>query len=431
MERFVMQAENTIAVQVKEEKHEKLWSLNFFLLWQGQLVSAIGDRMYEIALGFWVMAVTGSTALMGTLMAAATIPRIVLAPIAGVYVDRKDRKYIIVLMDLLRGLVITAVAAAALLGVLQIWMVFAAGIFLGACGAFFGPAVSSAIPDMVPKSMLIKANSVFSMIHAGTNILGSALAGQIYIILGAPIMFLFNGISYIISSFTELFIKLPKHKAQGKKVTYYKDAKEGLNFIWRFRGLRYLIIIAAVINFFATAAIVLILPLFHKNEALGAGRYGIGMAVMTTGMLLGMLTVSLLNIPYNKRFLVFVATAIIFPICFGAFPLFNNYLMMLPFTFIGGFTNAILNSLIAAAVQTSVPADMRGKVFSFMGMVTQGLTPLGMALGGVLGEFISLRLIISGSFVLILFTNTAFIFMNSLRRFMNYNPDNEVLEEIM
>ena len=78
----------------------RLWNLNFFLLWQGQFVSAIGDVVYEIALGFWILAVTGSTVIMGTLMAASTIPRVLLAPLAGVIVDRKDRKGLLILMDI-------------------------------------------------------------------------------------------------------------------------------------------------------------------------------------------------------------------------------------------------------------------------------------------------------------------------------------------
>lgn len=114
----------------KNKSHGKLWTLNFFLLWQGQLVSALGDVVYEIALGFWVLAVTGSTGLMGTLMAASALPRILIAPFAGVIVDRCNRRNMLVLMDLIRGVVITAVGTAALLGFVEIWMVFAAGVIL-------------------------------------------------------------------------------------------------------------------------------------------------------------------------------------------------------------------------------------------------------------------------------------------------------------
>ena len=96
--------------------------LNFFLLWQGQLVSALGDVAYELALGFWILAVTGSTALMGSLMAASAIPRVVLSPFAGVWVDRINRKWILVFMDALRGVAVVFVGISALLGWIKVWM---------------------------------------------------------------------------------------------------------------------------------------------------------------------------------------------------------------------------------------------------------------------------------------------------------------------
>jgi len=106
--------------------------------------------VYEIALGFWILAVTGSTALMGSLMAASSLPRILVSPFAGVIVDRGDRRWILTLMDLIRGLAVILVAWAAFAGRIQVWMVFAAGVILGTCGAFFSPAVGSATPDLVP-----------------------------------------------------------------------------------------------------------------------------------------------------------------------------------------------------------------------------------------------------------------------------------------
>ncbi|MFR3559072.1 MAG: MFS transporter [Paraclostridium sordellii] len=73
-------------------KNNKLWNKNFTLLWQGQLVSCLGDAFYSIALGFWVLDKTGSSAIMGILMAAVSIPRVIIGPFAGVIVDRFDRK---------------------------------------------------------------------------------------------------------------------------------------------------------------------------------------------------------------------------------------------------------------------------------------------------------------------------------------------------
>ena len=183
-------------------KKEKLWTWNFFLLWQGQLVSAFGDIAYSMALGFWIYAKTGSTGLMGTLMAVSMLPRLIISPFAGVWVDRSDRKKIIVWMDFIRGLVVVLIGIAAFTDVIEIWMVFTAGIVLGICAAFFNPAVSSVIPDVVPPSKVMQANSAFNMIYSGTNILGNPIGGIAYQMLGAPIMFLFNGISYIFSAAT-------------------------------------------------------------------------------------------------------------------------------------------------------------------------------------------------------------------------------------
>ena len=109
-------------------------------------MSAIGDVTYEIALGFWILAVTGSTGLMGTLMAASAVPRVLLSPFAGVLVDRSSRKWLIVVMDALRGAAVVLVGVAAYAGVVQVWMVFAAGVIIGLCAAFFNPAISSTIP---------------------------------------------------------------------------------------------------------------------------------------------------------------------------------------------------------------------------------------------------------------------------------------------
>ena len=85
-------------------KKKRFLSLSLFLLLQGQFVSVMGDMIYEIALGFWVLALTGSPALMGILMATSLVPGIVLSPFAGVMVDRTNRKKLMIIMDLIRGI---------------------------------------------------------------------------------------------------------------------------------------------------------------------------------------------------------------------------------------------------------------------------------------------------------------------------------------
>lgn len=412
-------------------KEEKLWSKDFFLLWQGQFVSALGDVVYSIALGFWILRVTGSTALMGTLMAVSVLPRVIISPFAGVFVDRSDRKKILILMDTIRGVFIVLVGIAAYTGLIQIWMVFGAAIILGICGAFFNPAAGSVLPDIVPKSKLIKANSVFSMVYTGTNVFGNVVGGGLFAFLGAPLMFLFNGISYIFSAFTEMFIRVPKIEKNNKKVHFLSDMRDGFIFVWKFRGLRWLITIAAFLNFLGNMGIVLFLPMFEQIEWLGPTKYGIAMGVMAGGSFLGMLFTSIKDIAPEKRLKLFIISAIISEICYGTFVFFDNLYPMLVMLLIAGFFNAIINVFFTSSVQLTVPQNMRGKVNSLLGTVLQGLTPIAMATGGIIAEFISIKIIIFLCFTIALILFVPLAFIPSFKRFINFNPKTQTLEDIM
>jgi DHA3 family macrolide efflux protein-like MFS transporter len=263
------------------KKPEKLWTGSFLLLWQGQLVSIIGDVVYAVALGFWILEKTGSTALMGGLMAASALPRIVVSPFAGVIVDRTDRRRLLIWMDVVRGLAVAGVAAAGFAGFLQVWMVFAAGVLLGICGAFFSPAANSVIPDIVGKTKIVPANSMFSMIQTGGNVVGNPLGGALYQVIGAPFLFLINGLSYLFSAGNLLFAKVPRIRHESAQVHFLADLKSGFSFVWHFRGLRNLVAVAAIVNFLASMAIMLFLPYFKESPDLGPARYGIAMAFFT------------------------------------------------------------------------------------------------------------------------------------------------------
>ena len=379
----------------------KLWTMNFVLLWQGQFVSAIGDVVYEIALGFWILAMTGSTAMMGTLMAASTIPRVLLAPFAGVVVDRTNRKWLIVGMDAIRGVAVGLVAIAAMTGRAEVWVVFAAGVITGLCAAFFNPSIGSIIPDIVHRERIVQANSFFSMIRAGSGILGNSIGGVLYAVLGAPLMFLVNGISYLFSSGTEIFIRVPETNKDREKKHFFTDMKEGLSFVWRNNGLRFLMTAAGVINFLASIAVLLLIPLFQRTDWLGPARYGVTMAVFTAAMIAGMATTASIKIPPERRLLLFGISTVLFVAPLMAFPFFGVFWPMLVCIVIAGYSNAIVNVLIQSVIQLGVPQELRGKVMGLLDTLTQGLTPIGMAIGGVLGEFLPLPWVIGGSFALI------------------------------
>ncbi len=375
----------------------RLWTRSFIILWQSQLVSTAGDAIYAIALGFWILDVTGSTALMGTLMAASTLPGVLLSPFAGVMIDRSNKKLLMISVDVIRGAAVVLLSAAAYAGLIQIWMVFSAGILLSAGGAVFGPGISSAIPDLVPTSKIANANSAFATVSTGASLIGNAAGGFLYQALGAPLLFLINGLSFLFSGACLPFVKIPNAR-QTEKPQFFKDMADGFRYMWRQKGLRFILILASLINFFSCLAVTLFLPLCQNDPTLGSGKYGILMASFMGGSVIGFMALSVISIKPKDKMRVFIIASVIgnaFTLISINQPFYSVMIIMLA---LAGLLNAVVNVQLISTIQTAIPAEMRGKVMSFMMMSTQGLTPFAMALAGVLGGLLPIRIIITASF---------------------------------
>ena len=398
---------------------KKLFSRNFILILQGNMVSALGDVIYEISLGLWVLATTGSTGIMGTLMGLTVLARVITAPFAGVVVDKWDRKKIMIWMDLLRGVAILVVAICSFYGVLKLWMILVGGIVIGMTSAFFMPAVQSLLPHLVPPDQLIRANGVFSSIHTASGIIGNGIGGFVYQLFGASIAFLFNAISFFLSAISEIFIKVPLIvKDNLIKRNFVGDLKAGLQYSWRNRGIRYLLFGSALINFCSSMGTILLLPLF-QNSALGAGKYGLLMATFTAGMFVSSILLSVLKIKSHQRFAIFCSIGPLHLLGMILLPFMVHFYLMASVIFIYGLGLGINSTFMLAAIQLAVTDEMRGKVLSMMGALGAGMIPLGMSLGGILGEVFSIKLIISVSFILILFCYLMFSRMSTIKRLIN------------
>lgn len=394
---------------MKENKN-RLWTRSFFMLWQGQLVSTLGNAVYSIALGFWILEVTGSTALMGILMAASTLPGVLVSPFAGVLVDRFNRKYILILMDMIRAAAIILLAIAAYTNHIKIWMVFAAGILLSICGAVFNPGVQASIPDLVPKSKVENANSAFSVVSTGANMIGSVAGGFLFQTFGAPLLFLFDGLSFLFSGASMPFVNIPVNSKR-EKINFMDDMAQGFKFMWHQKGLRIILILAAFLNFFAFIGITLFLPFCKYTPYLGAGRYGVLMGCYMAGAMGGFMVLSIVTLKNKHKFAAFVITNIISD--FSLIIAINQpiFILMVILLFIAGFANSVYNVILISSVQSSTPQEVRGKVMSFLSMITQGLTPLAMAFGGVLGGLLPIKLVISISFFMV-FAISFFAFLS-------------------
>lgn len=435
---MIMEPEETIELNSGEfkpdisPKKKGFLSLSLFLLLQGQFVSIMGDMIYEIALGFWVLAFTGSPALMGILMATSLLPGVLIAPFAGVVADRTSRKKLMIIMDLIRGFTIILVAAAALMGILQLWMVFLAGIILGIGGAFFGPAAMSVLPQMVPKEKITNANSLFGVSTTGADILGNSLGGVLYVLIGAPLMFLINGISFIISGISIKFAKIPKNRESRITTQNFKsDLREALSFVRKLKGLRYIMILFSIFSFLVHIAVILLIPLFQFTPGLGAAKYGIAVASFTVGVFLGMIVLSALNVHPGKRAALMLASLTVSNLCLILFALTTEFYLMAVLLFIAGLAESVVNVFVLSSIQSVVPDNMMGKVMGLVGTVTMALVPLAMVTGGILAEIFPIRTIFLVCFVASFLVFVPMFFIPSVRKFINFDPETQDITDLI
>ncbi len=172
----------------------------FAFLWSGQTISRLGDSLYRIALAWWVLEKTGYATAMGTVLIFSFAPMLVFLLVGGVAVDRLPRGRVMFASDVLRGALVAAVAALAFAQSLEIWHIYIASIVFGFVDAFFQPAYTAIVPEIVPTDSLPSANSLTSLSAQITGIVGPALGSLIVAQGGTSTAFAFDGVSFFVSA---------------------------------------------------------------------------------------------------------------------------------------------------------------------------------------------------------------------------------------
>jgi MFS family permease len=400
----------------------RLFNRNFFLLWQGQFVSQLGSQAFTIAVMFWIKYQTGSATLMGLLMAVTMLPSVILGPIGGTVADRFSRRKIIILSDVLSGIAVLILAYLlyykhSASNLIIIWLFFVC-VVLGVIRSFFTSAISAAIPDIVPKEKTSAANSLNQSSVQISMLAGQGLGGYLFVVFGAPFLILIDGITYLFSAFSESFIKIPQRIPeksdtwQGKLKQFKDDTIEGFQYVWKHAGIRTLFFAAAFINFFAIPFVVL-LPFYVENSLNArADWYGYLLAAFGLGSLIGYTIAGAIKFPANIRSTIVILTLILMSLCFPIFSLLSKALFALILMIIFGILNGFFNINVITILQTTIPSEIRGRIFGLLTTLTSGLMPLSMALAGIVADLLNQNIpliySISGMITVVLSVLTSF-----------------------
>jgi MFS family permease len=416
---------------------QRLMNRNFVLLWQGQFVSQLGSQAFAIAMMFWLKHATGSASMMGMVMMASMLPMVVLAPIGGTVADRFSRRRIIIASDLISGVGVVSFAAAMFLrpdatAFLVTWL-FVVALAGGVVRAFFTPAISAAIPSIVPPQRVASANSLNEGSSQVSMLIGQALGGLLFRLLGAPVLFLIDGITYLVSAVSEMFIEIPqalleegmRWREAGRKV--FSDLRDGLAHIRSQRGMPDLMAGAAVFNFFAMPFFVL-LPFFVEDE-LGATPdwFGYLLAGMGAGGILGYVLAGSLRVSGHLRSALMIACLVGMALGMGAFGLVQSATAALALMLGVGVFQGFFQVGAITLLQLSTPESLRGRVFGVLHTLVMGLSPISMGLAGVVADLVDhdVRLIFVVCGAVMLATAAAAVLDRRLRDYLAWESQRE------
>ena len=373
----------------------KLWNKDFVLLLQGNTVSTIGDLMYSVAIGYWVYRQTGSSGLMGIMSAISMFVTMFLSPFTGSIVDKCNRKWVLVAMDLLQCCVMLTIGVLAYLDLLNIPGVLIAA-FLAAMGSvFYSPAVSTLMIDIIPHDDMTRGQSIFSGSNALINMVGTAFSGVMVAFFGVPLIVIINGLSNLYSAVSELFIHVPRTVQQGMQVTVkgiLRDSKAAVRMIFSDRCLRLFVPCALILNLLAAGPLALVLP-FCMEKGFTVDMYGYLMAVWTAASLICVLVLGVVKLKPKTRFWVLAvgfASSVLF---FGLTYLSEQFVPLCMMAFLASFTNCAGNAVFNASLMLALPEENRGAILGLIQAASVGGTALSAVIYGVLGDVLPLYLV--------------------------------------
>ncbi len=387
---------------------------NFYLYALGRLVSIIGSGIQMIAIPLFILDLTGSGTIMGTFVLVSNLPRLIFGPFAGVLGDRFDRKKIMVMMDFARGAIILLLAVMTRMDALQISGLLIAQFIISTMDITFDPATQAMLGDIVHNNDLNKANSIIQGINSFSFIVGPAMGGILYGLFGIEVVFLINGISFVLSALSEMFISYHQTTERGKvsiKSTLI-DIKEGFMYLKNMKGLLLLLIFAMLSNFLMASMFSVLFPFFAREVVGFSGQqFGFMETSWVSGILIGNI---ILGVFLTKRkatslfktgiiaesflFLLFSIITYPFAVSFfgGSSWLYFSVIAVL-FAFTGIF-NALVNTPMLTLFQKKVSSAYRSRVFSVIAVLTQLIVPVGAFLFGLgLDHFDAHHLIFVGA----------------------------------
>jgi MFS family permease len=369
---------------------------NFRYLWFGQIVSDFGDSLTMLALLIFVNQVTGSAAAIATMMIVLALPQVTVGLVAGVYVDRLDRKMIMVVSDVARGTLVLGFVGVALLGTADyLWLLYLVAFLQATIGTLFNPARGALLPNIVPETALLSANSISQTSRVIFGLLGTASAGVLIGVTGDIwIPFIVDSLTFFASALFVWRLKIAAHvpdpEAKGDIKTIFSQLGAGMKLITGSRILTGLLVAMGVTMLGLGAVNVLLVPLIINDMQLPPTWFGLVEFSQTAGMILSGSLVAVLAARIKPGNIVGVTLSLL-GVAIGAVAFVNGMLELGVILFVAGLVIVPMQASISTLLQTSVDNKMRGRVGAAVNSIVSVASLLSMGLAGILAQEIGVR----------------------------------------
>ena len=367
-------------------------------LWTGQTVSVFGSTITREAIPLTAVTVLGATPTqMGLLAAFSGAPVLLLGLVAGVWVDRLRRRPLMVATDLGRAVLLASIPVAALLGALGLPHLLTVALLVGVLTVFFDVAYQSLVPGLVGREQIVDANGKLELSGSLAEVTAPSVTGVLVQAITGPMAVLIDAVSFLFSAAMVSAIRAPEPPPApvGERQQFWREAAEGLRFVFAEPALRALGTTTLVSSFFGNFFASLYALYALRELHIGPALFGIAVACGGAGGLIG----APLAARVTHRFglgptilataVLSVATGFLTPLAFGPPLVAASFLMAGQLL---GDGVAIVRQIAATSVRQSLaPERSLGRVNASMHLLAVGVAPLGALAGGALGEALGIR----------------------------------------
>jgi MFS family permease len=392
---------------------------NFRLLWIGEGISLLGDQFYLIALPWLVLQLTGSALALGTIMALASIPRAVFMLVGGAFVDRFSPRSVMIGSNLARLVLVALVSALVLTNNIGIEMLYVFALAFGLADAFYYPAQSAIVPQVLPADQLQVGNTFVQGTAQLSLFLGPVLAGGLIALLGhgaahgepdtqgIGIAFAIDTLSFVASLVTLIMMRIPGTTMQAaESQNVIESIKEGFAYIWKQRILRVFFLLIVATNFLVMGPVTVGIPVLADTRLVeGAAAFGIIMSAFGGGALLGIILSSVLPSPKPEHLgttLLLVVSSL--GVGVALMPLFVSTAVVAVICLLMGAAAGYQRMILFTWLQKRIPLELMGRVMSLLFFCSIGLAPVSNALAGAILDIDPNMLFIGGGLLMMALT---------------------------